>query len=149
MRHGAGFRVLAALLLLGFIAFITAGAYGTGFVAGTGSTATNVPPWAYGGAFGVGHVIGLVVTILVLIVMFRVIGLILFGGRHRGWAHHGYWGPEGDADRGGPGEWHGSPGWHRSEWREAGQARFDELHRRAHETEPPATGSSPTDTQPS
>jgi hypothetical protein len=146
MRQGIGFRVLAALLLLGLVAFITAGAYGAGFAAGAGSTATNVPPWAYGGAFGAGNVVGLVVTIIVLVIVLRVIGLVFFGYHRRGWAHHGYWQADGDPDRAGAGDWHG--GWHRSEWREAGQARFDELHRRAHGAEPPATGGSPTDAQP-
>jgi hypothetical protein len=148
MRQGFGFRVLAALLLLGFIAFITAGAYAAGFAAGGGSTVTNVQPWAYGGALGAGHVVGFVVTIIVLIVMFRLIGLLLFGHRRRAWAHHGYWGPQATGEPGatGPGEWHG--GWHRSNWREVGQARFDEYHRRAHDAQPPTTpaaGGSPTD----
>jgi len=153
MRYGGGFRAVAALLLIGFIALVGAGAYGAGFAAGSASPTLVAPSpaWAYGGAFGVGHVIGFLVTILVLIIMFRLIMVVLFGHRHRGWARHGYWHGEGDADRfgpggsggpgsfgpGGPGPW---GGWHRSEWREAGQARFDEFHNRSHGYQPPAGG---------
>ena len=133
MRYGSGFRVVAALVLLGVIGLLTAGAYGAGFSAGQSSGVTNVAPWAYGGAFGAGHVIGFVVTILVLIILFRLIALVLFGHRHRAWGHHGYWHGEGDADRGpGSGPGSGPGGWHRSEWRQAGQAAFDEFHRQAH-----------------
>jgi hypothetical protein len=152
MRNGGGFRVIAALLLLGFIGLITAGAYGAGFAAGSASTATTVPAWAYGGAFGFGHVLGFLLAILILIVLFRLIALAFFGHRHRAWSHRGYWAADGDAGRGGPDSWNGGPsgwqggpgswhgGWRRSEWREAGQAAFDDFHRRAHGTEPPAAG---------
>jgi hypothetical protein len=138
MRHGGGFRILAALLLLGFTGVLTAGAYGAGFAAGTASGSTNVPAWAYGGAFGVGHVIGLLVTIVVLILIVRLIGLAFFGGHRRAWAHRGDWRTWDDSGAVEPGS--RPVGWHRSEWREAGQAAFDEFHRRAHTTEPPATG---------
>jgi hypothetical protein len=137
MRQGGGFRVLAAFVLLGLFALITAGAYGAGFAAGSGSGTTNMAPWAYGGAFGVGHVVGFVVTVIILIVMLRVLGLILFGHRHRAWGHHGYWRGEGEPGFG-PGA--GPGGWHRSEWRQAGQAAFDEFHRQAHANQPPAGG---------
>ena len=146
MRYGSGFRVVAALVLLGVIGLLTAGAYGAGFAAGQSSGVTNVAPWAYGGAFAAGHVVGFVVTILVLIILFRLIALVLFGGRHRAWGHHGYWHGEGDADRFGPGSGpgfgpgHGPGGWHRSEWRQAGQAAFDEFHRQAHTGEVPGAG---------
>ena len=157
MRYGGGFRVLAALLLLGFIGLITAGAYGFGFAAGSASTATAAPAWAYGGAFGAGNVIGFLVTILILIVLFRLIALAFFGHHRRAWARHGYWGhgdwgADGDADRGEPGGWHGGPGsrpgswpggWHRSEWREVGQAAFNDFHSRAHSADAPATGEGP------
>jgi len=149
MRYGGGFRVVAAMVLLGVIGLLTAGAYGAGFTAGQSSGVTNVAPWAYGGAFGAGHVIGFVVTILVLIILFRLIALVLFGGHHRAWGHHGYWHGEGDADRGpgsgpsfGPG--YGPGGWHRSEWRRAGQAAFDEFHRQAHGSEAPPSGGEPS-----
>ena len=142
MRYGSGFRVLAALLLLGFIGILTAGAFGAGFAAGSASGTTSAPAWAYGGAFGVGHVIGFFVAILVLVIVFRLIVIAVFGGHRHAWGHHGYWRSEGDADRFGPGHGpgFGPGGWHRSEWRDAGQAAFDDFHRRAHSTEPPATG---------
>jgi hypothetical protein len=144
MRQGVGFRVLAALLLLGFVAFLTAGAYGAGFAAGAGTPATNVSPWVYGGAFGAGHVVGLIVTIIILVIAIRVIGLIFFGRGHRAWAHHGYW-AQGDPNSPTPGDWQGMHGgWHRGEWRDAAQARFDEFHSRAHGTEPPASGNTPS-----
>ena len=142
MRDGGGFRVLAALLLLGFIGLITAGAFGAGFAAGSASGPGYAPAWVYGGAFGAGHVIGFLVTIFVLIILFRLIAMAIFGHRHRAWRHHGYWRGEGDADRfgSGYGPGFGPGGWHRSEWRDAGQAAFDDFHRRAHGTEQPATG---------
>jgi hypothetical protein len=139
MRYGSGFRVLAALVLLGVIGLLTAGAWGAGFAAGQSSGVTSVAPWAYGGAFGAGHVVGLLVTILVLIILLRLIGLVLFGGRHRAWGHHAYWYGEGDGGQdAGPG--FGPGGWHRSEWRQAGQAAFDEFHRQAHGAGSPAAG---------
>jgi hypothetical protein len=140
MRHGGGFRALAALLLLGFIGLITAGAYGVGYAAGSGSNTVNGSAWAYGGAFGAGHVIGFFVTILVLIILFRLIMVAVFGGHRRAWAHHGYWRGGPNDDRSGPG--YGPGGWHRSEWREAGQAAFDDFHSRAHGNEPPSGGPS-------
>jgi uncharacterized membrane protein len=138
MRYGGGFRVLAALLLLGFIGLITAGAYGAGYAAGSAS-GTTVPAWAYGGAFGAGHVIGFLVTILVLIIVVRLILAVMFGHHHRG--HDDRFGPGA-----GPGDWsgRGPGGWHRSEWREVGQAAFDDFHSRAHGTPPPAAGGSST-----
>ena len=148
MRYGSGFRVVAALVLLGVIGLLTAGAYGAGFAAGQSSGVTNVAPWAYGGAFGAGHVVGFVVTILVLIILFRLIALVLFSHRHRAWGHHGYWHGDGDADRFGPGSGpsYGPGGWHRSEWRQAGQAAFDEFHRQAHGNDAPTAGGGPADT---
>ncbi|MGA2512097.1 MAG: hypothetical protein ABSG37_00550 [Candidatus Limnocylindrales bacterium] len=142
MRQGGGFRVLAALLVLGFITVLAAGAYGAGFVAGSGSGTTGVSPWAYGGAFAAGHLIGLLVTVLVLILIVRLIGLAVFGGHHRAWARRGYWRSGDDAGSAGPGNRPG--GWHGSEWRDARQAAFDEFHRRAHTAGPPATGSDAT-----
>ncbi|MFI5258361.1 MAG: hypothetical protein ACHQ01_01945 [Candidatus Limnocylindrales bacterium] len=142
MRHGSGFQVLAALVLVGFIAALTAGAYGAGFAAGSTSGATNVSPWVYGGAFGVGHFVGFIVTILVLIVIFRVLVFAFVGHRHPLWGHRGYWrgagDPEGTMPAGGPG------GWHRGEWHDAAQATFDDYHRRAHGTPPESTGGDPT-----
>jgi hypothetical protein len=154
MRYGGGFRAFAASLLLGFIGLVSAGAYGAGFAAGSGSGAPPAPAWAYGGAFGAGHVIGFLVTILVLIIIFRLFMLAVFGHSRRAWGHHGHWRGYGDEDRFGPGGPTGGPmggpmggrmgGWHRSEWREVGQPYFDEFHRRAHGGEPPATGDTPT-----
>lgn len=148
MRNGGGFRALAALLLLGFIGLITAGAYGAGYAAGSASGASPAPAWAYGGAVGFGNVIGFLVTILVLIIIFRLFVLVLFGGhRHRAWGHQGYWrrdfGPEGSTSQGGTADWQGGPmgGWHRSEWRQVGQAAFDEFHRQAHGAQQSAAGS--------
>ncbi|MGA3029704.1 MAG: hypothetical protein ABSE58_03055 [Candidatus Limnocylindrales bacterium] len=139
MRHGGGFRVLAALVLVGVIAALTAGAYGAGFAAGSTSGATNVSPWVYGGAFGAGHVIGFFVTVLVLIVLFRVLVFAFVGHRHPWWGRRGYWrgGSEGTMPADGPG------GWHRGEWRDAAQATFDDYHNRAHATPPASTGGDP------
>jgi len=156
MRQGGGFRVLAALLLLGVIAFITAGAYGAGYTAGQASgTTTNLGPWVYGGAFGAGHIVGFIVTIIVLLVVFRLLALVFFGGHHRRyWGQPGYWRGDVDPSQGpgfgpggqgfGPGgQGFGPGGWHRSEWRQAGQAAFDEFHRQAHTNQPPTGGETP------
>ncbi len=146
MRYGGGFRVLAAVLLLGFIGLITAGAYGAGFAAGSAPGTTTVPAWAYGGAFGAGHIVGFVITILVLLIVFRLVLFAIFGGhRHGPWGRHAYWHGEYDprfSPGPGAGPWQG--GWQRSEWRQAGQAAFDEFHRQAHSSEPPASGSNPS-----
>jgi len=90
-----------------FIGLITRRRLWLGFAAGSASTATAAPAWAYGGAFGAGNVIGFLVTILILIVLFRLIALAFFGHHRRAWARHGYWGhgywgADGDADRGEP-----------------------------------------------
>jgi hypothetical protein len=148
MRHGSGLRALAALVLLGVIGLITAGAYGAGFAAGQGSgTTSNLAPWAYGGAFGAGHLVGFVLTILVLIMLFRLIAVVLFGGHRRAWGHHGYWHGDVDPSRGpgfGPSrQGFGPGGWHRSEWRQAGQAAFDEFHRQAHANQAATPGTTP------
>ncbi len=141
MRHGGGFRVLAALILVGVIAALTAGAYGAGYAAGSASGVTNVSPWVYGGAFGASHVIGFIVTVLVLIVLFRVLVFGFVGHRHPWWGRHGYWSeagnPGGSMPAGGPGEWH------RGEWRDAAQAAFDDYHKRAHSVSTASAGSDP------
>ena len=142
MRDGGGFRVLAALLLVVVIGFLTAGAFGAGYAAGSGAGATPAPAWAYGGAFGFGHLIGFLLAIFVLIIVLRLIMLAIFGHSHRRWGRHAYW-------HGSPAEWQsganqpgfdqgGWPGgWQRSEWRRAGQAAFDEFHRQSHAAQQP------------
>ena len=143
MRHEGGFRFLAALAVLGLIGIFAVGAFGAGFAAGSASDATANPVWVHDGAFWGGHIIGFLVTILLVLILFRLIVLAIFGHHRRSWAHGRHWHDWSDADRFGPGPGQGS--WHRSEWREAGQAYFDEFHRRAHGTEPPATGGSSTE----
>jgi uncharacterized membrane protein len=142
MRYEGGFRFLAALTLLGLIGILALGAFGAGFAAGSASGAGGTV-WVHGG-YWPGQILGLLVTILVAVILFRLIAMVLFGHRHchRAWAHHRRWRDWDEADRFGPPA--GPGGWHRSEWREAGQAYFDELHRQAHGTEPPATGGSST-----
>jgi len=152
MRYGGGFRFLAALLLLGVIGLITAGAYGAGYAAGSATGAVPAPAWVYGGSFGAGHVIGFLVTILVLILIFRLFVFAAFGHHHRAWGRHGYWHGDGDPatfPQGGPGGFpQGGPGgWHRSEWRQAGQAAFDEFHRQAHNPQQPPTAGGPASGQ--
>jgi len=147
MRYGGGFRALAALLLLGFIGLIAAGAYGAGFAAGNTSPAfTPAPPaWAYGGAFGFGHFVGFLVTILIFIIVVRLILAVIFGGhrRHGPWGHPGYW--QGPGDPAQFGAYGPRGGWHRGPWQEVGQPYFDEFHRRAHAepTAAPPAGANP------
>jgi hypothetical protein len=129
MKHGGGFRFLAALLVVGVIAALTAGAYGAGYAAGAGTNA-SVSPWVYGGFIGFGNVVGLIVTIFVLVTIFRVMSFAF-------WGHHRV-GPDGGSFAG-PGFKHG---WHGSDWQSARQDAFDEWHRHSHERE---SGGAPLD----
>jgi hypothetical protein len=132
MRYGGGFRLLGVLLVIGVVAALTAGAYSAGFVAGAGTNATNVSPWVYGGAFGASGIVGLIVTVLILVVIFRVLRFAFWSHAHGGWDRRG---PGGSAPAGG----HGGP------WHSARRAAFDEWHRRAHEERSGQTpGGSPT-----
>jgi hypothetical protein len=159
MRYGGGFRFVAALFVMGVVAFFATGAFFTGFVVGAASNGAAASNWD---SHGIGSVIGVLLTILIFLVVLRIIGFALFGGHHRAWAHHGYWRGDFDAERcgpggpGGPGMGYmghrgfghghhgrhgmGPGGWQKSEWRDAGQTWFDEFHRRSHGTDDPATG---------
>jgi uncharacterized membrane protein len=119
-----------ALLVVGAVAALTAGAYSAGFVAGAGSSATNVSPWVSGGTFGVSGIVGLIVTVLILVIIFRVMSLIFWRHGRHGWDRWSE-GREGPAGPGGPGPWY--PGWRHGRWQESRQAAFEEWHRHAHE----------------
>ena len=141
MRSG-GFRVVAALVLLGLLAAITAGAYGAGYAAGSGTGVVvtgngTMAPWAYGGFFGVGHVIGFVVSIIVLSIVIRLIALVFWGGGH--WGHRRAWAGRG-WDRTDATDWNKGP-WHAGPWHDARRAMFDEMHREAHGQPGAETGS--------
>lgn len=138
MFHRGGFRFLAALLVVGVIAALTAGAYGAGYAAGAGSNA-SVSPWVYGGFVGMGNVVGLIVTIFVLVMIFRIMHFALWGRHRGGWDRgpRGPIGPDGAAFAG-PGFHHG---WHDSGWQSARRAAFDEWHRQSHEKQ---TGQAPS-----
>jgi hypothetical protein len=131
MRYGGGLRLLAALLVLGVVAALTAGAYGAGYVAGLGTNTTNVSPWVYGGAFGASQIVGLIVTIIILVMIFRVMRFAFWGHAHGGWDRCGPGFTGGSGGPGGPGGWHS--GWHDGSWHSARQAAFEEWHRRAHD----------------
>ena len=107
MRYGGGFRFLVALVFVGIIAALTAGAYAAGFAAGAGSNA-SVSPWVSGGFAGLGSVLGLIVTIFVLVMIFRVMAFAFWGHSRRGWDRGpgGPVGPDG-TPFGGPGFHHG------------------------------------------
>jgi hypothetical protein len=143
MRYGGGFRFLAALLVVGVIAALTAGAYGAGYAAGAGPNA-SVSPWVYGGFIGFGNVIGLIVTIFVLVMIFRVMHFAFWGRRGGSWDRRpgGPMGPDGTPFAG-PGFHHG---WHDSGRQSARQAAFDEWHRHSHERE---SGQAPSSHSPS
>ena len=146
MRHGGGFRLLGILLAIGLVAALTAGAYSAGFVAGAGSSATNASPWVYGGAFGASGIIGLFVTVLILVVIFRIMRFAFWGHAYRGWDRHGPGAPGGPGGPGEPGE-PGGWGWPADHWHSRRQAMFDDWHRRAHggtAGSPPAGGASQT-----
>jgi hypothetical protein len=142
MRHGGGFRFLAALFFIGFMGLFTLGVFGVGIAVGAGSSGTAFAGWGHGGA------IGLLLTILIFLILLRMIGFVIFG-HHRHWARHAYYHGGFDGDRFGPGgSGVGPGGWHRSEWREIGQAYFDDFHRRAHGTETPTPEAAPQSDQP-
>jgi uncharacterized membrane protein len=154
MRNGGGFRLLAFLAVIGVIAALTAGAWGAGYVAGAGANAANGSPWVYGGFFGVSQIVGLIVTIFILVMLFRVMRFA-FWGRRGDWETHGPWGrggfgpggfggPEGPAGFA-PGGHHGW-GRHGERWQAARQAAFDDWHRQAHGEQPgqtPPSGAAP------
>jgi hypothetical protein len=117
------------LVLVGVVAALTAGAYSAGFVAGAGTNATNVSPWVYGGAYGASGIVGLVITVFILVMIFRVMRFAFWGHGHGGWDRRGPNGPEGSGGPGGPRGW----GWHEERWHSARQAAFDDWHRRAHD----------------
>lgn len=129
MRYGGGFRFLAGLVVVGVIAALTAGAYGAGYAAGAGSNA-SVSPWVHGGFIGFGNVVGLIVTIFVLLMIFRIMAFA-FWGHSRGWGRGPGRpvGPDGTPIAG-SGFHHG---WHDSGWRSARRDAFDEWHRQSHE----------------
>jgi hypothetical protein len=157
MRHGGGFRFLAALFFIGFMGLFTLGAFGIGLAVGAGSTGAAFTGWGPG--WGHGSLIGLLLTILIFLILLRMIGFVIFGHHRRSWARHAYFHGGFDGDRFGPGGFGpggpvgpGGPGfgrgpWHRSDWREAGQPYFDEFHRRAHGTETPAPSAAPENIQ--
>jgi hypothetical protein len=150
MRHGGGFRFLAALFFMGFVGLFTLGAFAVGVAVGAGSTGAAFTGWGPG--WGHGSLIGLLLTILIFLILLRMIGFVIFGHHRRPWARHGYFHGGFDRDRFGPGGFgpggsgdpdFGRGGWHRGDWREAGQPYFDEFHRRAHGTETPGPGTIP------
>jgi hypothetical protein len=124
MRNGGGFRVLAAVLLIAFVGFITAGAYWAGYSAGSGPNAIPPAPWTHGGAFGAGHLFGFLIALFVLFIVIRLIFGAFAGPRHHAWGGHGGWSRFGPCE---PDEWQ------RSEWRQAGENTFDEWHRKSHD----------------
>ena len=136
MRNGGGFRLIAFLLLVGVVAALTAGAYSAGFVAGSGATATNTSPWIYGGAFGASGIVGLVVTVIILVAIWRVIRFGFWRHSFRDWDPAGPGGPGAPFGPGGPEGW----GRHGERWQAARRQAFEEWHRQAHGTEPPAAG---------
>lgn len=145
MRRGTWVRIVGALLVVGAIATLMAIAYGAGFSDGSVTDSRNVQPWVFGGAFVGWHIVGLIVSLFVLLLVFRLMALVVFG------RHFGYWdraaaGEFGPAGQTGHGPWR--RGWRHGDWRSSGQAVFDEWHRQAHEAtapgQPGAGGAGPT-----
>ena len=136
MRRGGGFRILAALLLVGLFAAITAGAYGAGYAAAGG---TGAMPWgqgvANGFAWGGFHIFGFLFTVLMLVVVFAIVRAVIWGHPHRHWDRFGPGGP------GGPGDWHGRDRMHGS-WRMRGDEAprggefLTDWHKQAHSEAP-------------
>jgi hypothetical protein len=162
MRNGSGFRFMAALAMFILVTLFAVGAFGAGIAVGVASDTTG---WT-AGSWHAGQVVSLLITILAVIVLFRLILGLFFGFPHRRrmWGHRGYWqgywhgqsdshgfgpgsapfgpgpfgpGPGPDARHGGFGEWQ------HSDWRDARQAAFNDFHNRAHTT-PPTSGTGGT-----
>jgi hypothetical protein len=149
MRRGTWVRIVATLLAVGAIATLMAIAYGAGFSDGSATDTRNVAPWVFGGAFVGWHIVGLIVSLFVLLLVFRLMALIVFGHRYSHW--HRAADEYGPAGQPGPGPWH--RGWHHGDWRSRGDWRspgqaFEEWHRQAHGTagpgQPGAGGAGPT-----
>jgi hypothetical protein len=180
MRNGSGFRFMAALAMFILVGLFAIGAFGAGIAVGVASDTTS---WT-AGSWHAGQVVSFLITILVVIVLFRLIlGIFFgFGYRRRMWGRRGYWhgywhgrsdfsgygpvsapfgpgsapfgpgsapfgpgsAPFGQSQFGkgpfGPDAPHGGFGeWQRSDWRDAGQAAFNDFHNRAHSTPPTTT----------
>jgi hypothetical protein len=147
MRGRFLFQVILGVVLVGGIIALGGGLYQAGYVAGAaaqGAASGAVPPIAYGygwgwhGGFGIFGFLGFFLFLFLLFGLFRVIA---WGGR--GWRG----GPGGYGPRGpwgaGYGPDHDHPG--RERWQAAGQAWFDDWHRRAHEAEPGSNPERPAD----
>lgn len=137
MRHGYGFRALAALITFGIVALLIAGAYGAGFSAGSGDGPGAA--WPHAAYFWPGHILGFLFGLFVLLLVARLTVFALFGGHHRHWHHAAWDGPEGFGHHSRPS--HGD--WHRGPWHEARCEAFDEWHRSAHSADSTPPPSSP------
>ncbi|HTS15853.1 MAG TPA: hypothetical protein VMH24_09290 [Candidatus Sulfotelmatobacter sp.] len=136
-------RILAAVALLIVLVagggLIAADAYQAGLTAATASGSGQVvavPAYAFGWhAFGLGFgFLGFLGTLLFLFLIFALLRVVLFGGRHRGWGHGRYgdwprrWDTPNTPDQAGA-----RPS---SPWEARVHSTFEDWHRAAHGTGP-------------
>ena len=144
---------LATLIVVGLLVSVGAGIYQAGVAqgivdAGRFPAAATVP--VAGAHYGYGYgwhgpdLFGLLIGLFFLFILFRIIGGAFFGGRGRGWGHHGYgWGPGwGRGD--GPGAGPDGP----RSWREARDQRMADWHRQLHDEEANRGSTGPGSTGP-
>jgi hypothetical protein len=138
------------------VGILAVAAFGAGFAVGAAQGSISAPAWTYGG------VIGFLITIFIVLILFRMITFALFGHHRRAWGHHGYWRGDFGPGQFGPGQFgpgqfgpgqfthfgRGPRGWqHGEDWRQVGQAWFDDFHGRSHGSQTPAGGDAPTTDQ--
>jgi hypothetical protein len=130
---------LATLIVVGLLVSVGAGIYQAGVAqgivdAGRFPAGATVP--VAGAGYGYGwhgpDLFGLLIGLLFLFILFRIISGAFFGGRGRGWGHHGYgygpgWGSEGPRS-----------------WREGREQRMADWHRQLHDDEGRPSGGAST-----
>jgi hypothetical protein len=124
---------LATLIVVGLIVSVGAGIYQAGVAQGIvdagrfpAGAAVPVAGAGYGYGWHGPDFFGLLIGLLFLFILFRIISGAFFGGRGRGWGHHGYgsgWGSEGPRS-----------------WRDAREQRIADLHRQLHDEEGKRSG---------
>ena len=125
--------LVATLIVVGLLVSVGAGIYQAGVTqgvidAGRFPAGATVPIAGYGYHDGPG-IFGLLFGLFFVFILFGIIRAAFFGGRGRGWGHHGYGYGPGWGRSDGPG---GPTG---ADWRGDRDSRIADWHRRLHEDE--------------
>lgn len=143
--------LVATLIVVGLLVSVGAGIYQAGVAQGVADAGrfpagATVPVAGYGyGGFGWHHgpdLFGLLFGLFFLFILFGIVRAAFFGGRGRGWGHHGYGEGRGPWGRGGFGPGGFGPGDGPESWRAERDSRIANWHRRLHEEEAGSGGSS-------